>query len=204
MSAAEETKTTTVFNGKQEDFGKYRLQLRGEFCAKGIQAALGPKFKEALPASETASGQTAKQKEAVKHGITGMGVLIKTNKSEEIFVMIDSTVSEDWPWGHVDLTMALLDEMFWPKDTMAKAQQRKRLGELTMKDCEYPHGFGLNIASLELEFNNSLSKEDKLATLISAAGSRYATTICGEKKLVKSQGEEITFKAILAAIRDVW
>ena len=63
MSAAKETKTMTVFNGKQEDFGKYRVLLRGEFCAKGIQAALGPTFKEALPASEAASGQTVKQKE---------------------------------------------------------------------------------------------------------------------------------------------
>ena len=80
MSAVKETKTTTVLNGKQEDFGKYRLLFRGEICAKGIQAALGPKFKEAFPASEAASGQTAKQKEALKHNITGMGVLIKTNK----------------------------------------------------------------------------------------------------------------------------
>jgi hypothetical protein len=56
--------------------------------------------------------------------------------------------------------MALLDEMFRPTDTMAKAQQKKKLGELTMKDSEDPHGFGLKIASLELEFNNTLSDED--------------------------------------------
>ena len=98
MSAAEETKTTTVFNGKQEDFGKYRLLLRGEFCAKGIQVALGPNFKEALPASETVSGQTLKEKEMIKHNISGMGALIKTNKPEEMLVMIDSTVSEAWPF----------------------------------------------------------------------------------------------------------
>ena len=133
MSAAEETKTTTVFNGKQEDFEKYRLLLRGEFCAKGIEAALGPKFKEALPASEAASGQTAKQKEATKHNITGMGVLIKTNKSEEILVMIDSTVSEDWPFGRVDLVMEMLDKKFRPKDTMSKADQRQRLKGINIK-----------------------------------------------------------------------
>jgi hypothetical protein len=171
---------------------------------KGIQAALGPKFKEALPESEHATSQRAKQKEAVKSNIPGMGILIKTNKSEDILVMLDSTVSNDWPWGRVDLAIALLDKMFRPKDKMAKAQQNQRLGELTLKDCKDPHGFGLKIASLELEFNNSLSKEDKIATLFGVAGARYTTTICGEKKLFESREEEINFRALLKAIRDVW
>ena len=38
MSVDNETKTTTVFDGKQENYGKYMMKLRGEFCAKGIQA----------------------------------------------------------------------------------------------------------------------------------------------------------------------
>ena len=81
MSASEETKTTTMFNGKQQEYGTYRIQVKGEFMTKGIQAALGPTFVEALPASENASGQTAKQKEATKSNITGMGLLTRTNKS---------------------------------------------------------------------------------------------------------------------------
>ena len=80
MSATEGIKTSIMFDGKQEGFGKYRIQLTGEFLTKGAQAALGPKFEELLPESEAASGQTAKQKEAVKHNITGMGVLIKTKQ----------------------------------------------------------------------------------------------------------------------------
>ena len=60
MSAIKETKTSTIFDGKQESFGKYRIQLRGEFLVKGVQAALGPKFEELLPESEAASGQTVK------------------------------------------------------------------------------------------------------------------------------------------------
>ena len=86
---------------------------------------------------------------------------------------------------------------------MVKAQQNKRLGELTLKDCKDLHGFGLKIASLELKFNNSLSEEDKMATLISAAGSRHTTTILGEKKLFESKDKEITFKALLEANRDM-
>ena len=163
MSAAKETKTTTVFNGKQEDFNKYRLQLRGEFCVKGIQSALGPNFKEALPESEAASRQTVEQKEAVKHSISIMGVLIKTNKSEEMLVMIDSTVSEAWPFGRVDLVMELMDKKFRPKDSISKADQRQRLGELTLKEDEDPHDFSSKIAALELEYNNKMTEEDKVA-----------------------------------------
>ena len=66
MSADNGTKTTMVFDGKQANYGKYRLKLRGEFCARGIQVALGLKFKDVLPESEDAISQTAKQKEVVK------------------------------------------------------------------------------------------------------------------------------------------
>ena len=41
---------------------------------KGTQVELGPKFGDLLPASENASGQTAKQKEAVKNNMNGMGL----------------------------------------------------------------------------------------------------------------------------------
>ena len=92
MSADDETKTTTVFDGKKENYGKYRLKLKGEFTTKGIQAALGPKFKEALPESKDATSQTAKQKETVKSNITGMGLLARTNKSEDLLMNIESTM----------------------------------------------------------------------------------------------------------------
>ena len=95
MSAAEEIKTTMVFNGKQQHDGKYRIQVKGEFMTEGIQAALGPKFAESLLALENVSGQTAKQKKAVRNNITGMGLLIMTNKSGDILVMIECTVSEN-------------------------------------------------------------------------------------------------------------
>ena len=171
---------------------------------KGIQSALGPNFKEALPESEAASRQTVEQKEAVKHNISGMGVLIKTNKSEEMLVMIDSTVSEAWPFGRVDLVMELMDKKFRPKDSMSKADQRQRLGELTLKEDEDPHDFSLKIAALELEYNNKLTEEDKVATLLSVAGVKYGSTVLGERRLLESQGEDITSGAIIDVMRKLW
>ena len=110
MSATKKTKMLTIFDGKQQSFGKYRIQLRGEALAKGSQAALGPQFGKLLLESEAASGQTAKQSEAVKHHITGMGILIKTYKSEDNIVMINNMESEDWLLGRLDLVMEMLDK----------------------------------------------------------------------------------------------
>ena len=62
---------------------------------KRIQAALGLKFKEARLEYEDVTSQTATQKEAVKTNITGTSVPIKTNKSEDNLVMLDSTVLDD-------------------------------------------------------------------------------------------------------------
>ena len=204
MSADEETQTTTVFDGKQENYGKYRLNLRGGFMTKGIQAALGPKFKDALPASEAASGQTTKEKEAAKHYITGMGVPIKTEKSEDMLVMIDSMVSEDWPFGGVDLVMETLDKKFCPKDMMPKADQRQRLGELILKKDKDPHDISLKIAALELEYNNKLTKEDKLATLLSVAGEKHGSMVLDKRRLLECQGEDVTSRAIINVMHKLW
>ena len=81
MSAAEKTKTTTVFDRKLQHYQRYSILVKGEFITKEVQVALGPEFAKAFLASENVSGQTAKQKEAIKSNITGMGLLTRTNKS---------------------------------------------------------------------------------------------------------------------------
>ena len=48
------------------------------------------KFKESLPKSGDATSQTAKQEEAVKSNITGMSILVKINKSEDMIPMVGS------------------------------------------------------------------------------------------------------------------
>ena len=53
---------------------------------------MGPQFKEALLESENATSQTAKQKEGVKSNVTDMGILIKTNKSEDILVILEDGI----------------------------------------------------------------------------------------------------------------
>ena len=78
--------------------------------------------------------------------------------------------------------MALLDKTFHPKDTMSKADQRRRLGESTLKDGKDPDTFSMKIASLELEYNNVLTEEDNITTLTSVAGEKYKLAILGERR----------------------
>ena len=107
----------------QHHYGKYRIQVKGEGTTTGIHAAFGPKFVESLPTSEHASCRTAKQKEVAKINITRKGLLIKTHKSEDILVMIKSTVSKDCPFRRVDIVMGMPKKTFCPKDTLSKADQ---------------------------------------------------------------------------------
>jgi hypothetical protein len=204
MSATEETRMTTTFDGKQANYGMFRTQIKGEFMAKGIQAALGLNFKDELPASEGASSQSKKEIEAVKNNITGMGLLIRAIKNASLLVKIEKTASEDWPNGRVDLVVAMLDKKFRPKDTMARAEQKLRLGELTLQDGEDPDDFSTKVATLEMEFNNVLEEDDKIATLFSVSGEKYATMILSERKLLESRGEDVTFDALVDAMRELW
>ena len=86
---------------------------------------------------------------------------------------------------------------------MARAEQNQRLGELTLKGGKDPDNFGTAIASLKMEYNNMLAKEDKIAILFSVAGEKYATMILSKRKLPKNR-EEVTFDALVVTIHEVW
>ena len=120
MSGTDDTNTTMTFDGKQLKYQMYRIQRKGEFMAKGVQAALRLKFGDLLPASENTSGQTAKQQLVVGSNIIWMGLLIRAVNSADLLAKIESMVSEDWRSGCGDRAMAKMDKKFCLKDTMAK------------------------------------------------------------------------------------
>jgi hypothetical protein len=112
MIATKYTKITTTFDGKQKNYRMYISQLKGTFMVKVIQGTLAENFKEDLPASEKASCQNAKQKEAVKQNIMGMGIILVSVKLTVLLLKIEKTKSEELPNGRMDLAMEELNKKF--------------------------------------------------------------------------------------------
>ena len=79
----------------------------------------------------------------------------------------------------------------------SKAEQKAKLDQLMYKKGQNPNDFGTAIIGLEVEYRNKFSKEDKIATLVSAVGSFYGETIVNKmEKLKLAGGKEVTYDAI--------
>ena len=55
-----------------------------------------------------------------------------------------------------------------PKDVFSKAEQKTKLGQLKYKKGQNLADFNTAIGCLEVKYRNQLSKDDKIATLVSA------------------------------------
>ena len=62
------------------------------------------------------------------------------------------------------------------------------------KKGQNPHDFGTAIGGLEVEYRNQLSKDDKIATLVSAMRPFYGETIVNEMEKLR---KEVTCDAIV-------
>ena len=61
----------------------------------------------------------------------------------------------------------------------------------------YRHDLSTAISSLEVEYRNHLSEDDKIATVVSAMGSIYGEAIANEMERL---GKEVTCDAIVKKI----
>ena len=86
----------------------------------------------------------------------------------------------------------------------SRVMQNWELNALTLKASKDPDKFGTNISRLEIEYKHKLSEEDKVATLVGAAGPKYANTIFKETRLIESKDEEVTCEALVRVYRGIW
>ena len=82
----------------------------------------------------------------------------------------------------------------------SKAEQKTKLGQLKYKKGQNPDDFSTAISSLEVEYRNHLSEDDKIATVVSAMGSIYGETIVNEMERL---GKEVTCDAIVKQLCNV-
>ena len=102
--------------------------------------------------------------------------------------------TEEWPSGCAYLIAEKLEDTFRPKDMFSKSEQKTEVGQLKYKKGQNPDDFSTGIGSLEVEHRNHLSKDDKIATIVSAMGSFYGETIVNKMERL---GKEITCDAIV-------
>jgi hypothetical protein len=115
-----------------------------------------------------------------------MGYLGITLTSPKWMIKVEKTKSEKWPSGLTYEVAEALKKKYRPNDMLSKAEQKTKLGLLKLKKDQDPDDFGTAIESLEIEYWNNFSKEDKVSALVSTAGIQYGATILNETERLES------------------
>jgi hypothetical protein len=183
-----------TFDGLRKTFGAFWFYFRALLMTKDLLDVLLPEFKDKLPETEHAESQTKKEKDNCSKNRQVMGFFGVTLTSAKWMTKVEKSRTEDWPSGLAYLIADELEETFRPKDMFSKAEQKTKLGQLKYKKGQNPDDFGTAISSLEVEYRNQLSEDDKIATVVSAMGSIYGEAIVNEMERL---GKEVTCDAIV-------
>ena len=85
-------------------------------------------------------------------------------------IKVENLKTEEWPSGRAYLIAEELEETYRPKDMLLKADKKTKLGKLKYKKEQNPDNCDTSIGGLEVEYRKQISKDDKIATLVSAVG----------------------------------
>jgi hypothetical protein len=194
-----------TFDGTQQTFGAFWFYLTALLMTKNLLDALMPEFENELPESEYAESQNAKQKKNAEKNRMVMGYLGITLTSPKWMIKVEKTKSEKWPSGLAYEVAKALKKRYRPNDMLSKAEQKTKLGLLRLRQGQDPDDFGTAIESLEIEYRNNFSEDDKVSALVSAAGPQYGATILNEMERLESlEGGEVTCDALIEKLCKLW
>ena len=178
-----------TFDGLQKTFGVFWFYFRALLMTKDLLHVLLQDFKNELPETEHAEAQTKKMKDNCSKNRQVMGFFGVTLTSAKWMTKVEKSRTEEWPSGLAYLIAEELEETFRPKDMFSKAEQKTKLGQLKYKKGQNPNDFSTAISSLEVEYRNQLSEDDKIDTVLSAMGTFYGETIVNKMERL---GKEVT------------
>ena len=87
--------------------------------------------------------------------------------SPKWMIKVNTNKNKEWPSGCAHLIVEEPEETFRHKDLFSKAKQKTKLGQLKYKKGQNRDMFSTAIGGLYVEYRNQLSKDDKIATLVS-------------------------------------
>ena len=195
------------FSGKKEDFPMWLSQFRAICTVKGVGECFDNNWKIQLPAKESTvldetNATEKKQIEAKKKNNMAFSYATLAMDAPKLLVMLESSKSADWPSGRPDILMGKLMKKFKPTDTLAVAEQTKKLMKLKLGKDQDPDELGNEIAALESQYGSILAEKEKVAAVVNAAGAIYADTILQEAKNLDAKGETTTADALIEAMSE--
>ena len=121
-----------------------------------------------------------------------MSFLTHAMDSPQLLLKIEASKSQDWPGGLAYVLVAKLMRKYKPDDTLAVAEQTKKLMSLKLKKNEDPETLGDAIAVLETGYGCTILESQKVAAIVNAAGGQYADSIQQTKNKFEAKGEVAT------------
>ena len=181
MSSSDYIKVSK-FSGVREDFPVWLNQFQAQCAVKGIAEALDLSFNSNLPVTEATvldadnSGK-ALQIEAKRKNALAVSYLCLAMNSPKLLPKIQSAKTADWPGAKAHVIVSKLIKKYKPDDTIATAEQMKKLMALKLKKSQDPEELGDEMAVLESNYGSILAEKEKIAAVVNAAGAQYATVI---------------------------
>ena len=143
-----------------------------------------------------------KQIEAKKKNNLAFSYATLAMNTSKLLVMFGSSKSADWPSGRPDILMGKLMKKFKPTDTLAVAEQTKKLMKLKLGKDQDPDELGNEIAALESQYGSILAEKEKVVAVVNAVGAIYADTILQEATNLDAKGEVTTADALIEAMSE--
>ena len=81
---------------------------------------------------------------------------------------IASAKSASWPGGLAHVLIAKLNKKYKPNDTIASAEQTKKLMKLKLKTNQDPEELGDKIAMLEVTYGTCITEKEKIVAVVNA------------------------------------
>ena len=122
-----------TFDGTQKMFKPFWFYLTALLLTKDLLDVLFPGFKNEVPVSEYAKGQTKKDTENYGRNRMVMGYFGITLTSPKWMIKVENSKTEEWPSCCAYTIADELKKTFRPNDMFSKVEQKTKLCQLEYK-----------------------------------------------------------------------
>ena len=187
MSDAEETSRRSghrpKFDGTKKGWPKFALQMRGRLREKGAHTALTKRDSDLPPSAdyECTGAEKDKQEAALKKFNTATyELMMAVSGVPACMVIVQNTVTDEWPEGQADKIWKKLTEKYAPRDSFTPLEKDAALKKCKIKKGEDPTLLFDKIAEVEAEFG-ALTDTEKIQQMMIGIPESYQNAILSVK-----------------------